>query len=311
MSLYKNSAFFVLSLIYIYALVSSDGANVTISYAADKLKVIPTLSPAVVVPSPVFNPTVLDSFVSLNLLSTFPEDQEISEYCSELLHIFGQRYVAYVNCLVPAARPVKVCLNCFSTYDSLIVTYNNISSDKMGPGNVSCRDSLLRSDRLMLVYLLYSNVDSLWTKSNCDHCINKDPPSLTNDTVYFMSTLNQTLTCFEKHQQGNQTELCKSCKTIYRSVNELYGRMEKNQTMCIDIEDAMNITRKLWSKTYNCSFPREETVPVIAVSSFMLFLPIIFYLSSFLHSEQKKRKLIHPKRAKSYASLMNIQDKMS
>lgn len=311
MSLYKNSAFFVWSLIYIYALVSSDGANITISDEADKLKVIQTLSPAVVVPSPVFNPAVLESFFSLNLLSTFPEDLEINEYCNEMLHIFGQRYVAYLNCLVPAARPVKVCLNCFSGYDSLMVTYNNISSDKMGPGNVSCKDSLLRSDRLMVVYLLFSNLEDLWFKSNCDNCINKEPRGLTNDTAHFMSTLNQTLTCFEKYQQGNHTELCKSCKNTYRTVNELYGRMEKNQTMCIDIEDAMNITRKMWSKTFNCSFPREETVPVIAVSSFMLFLPIIFYLSSFLHSEQKKRKLIHPQRAKSYASLINIQDKMS
>lgn len=55
----------------------------------------------------------------------------------------------------------------------------------------------------------------------------------------------------------------------------------------------MNTTHRLWSKSFNCSVPRAETVPVIAVSSFMLFLPIIFYLSSFLHSEQKKRKLIH------------------
>lgn len=55
----------------------------------------------------------------------------------------------------------------------------------------------------------------------------------------------------------------------------------------------MNVTRRLWSKTFNCSLKREENVPVIAVSSFMLFLPIIFYLSNYLHSEQKKRKLIH------------------
>lgn len=55
----------------------------------------------------------------------------------------------------------------------------------------------------------------------------------------------------------------------------------------------MNATRRLWSKTFNCSLKREENVPVIAVSSFMLFLPLIFYLSNYLHSEQKKRKLIH------------------
>lgn len=39
----------------------------------------------------------------------------------------------------------------------------------MGAGdNDSCRDSLLRSDRLMLVYLLYSNMQELWAKSDCD-----------------------------------------------------------------------------------------------------------------------------------------------
>lgn len=54
----------------------------------------------------------------------------------------------------------------------------------------------------------------------------------------------------------------------------------------------MNITRKLWSRTFNCSVPCSDTVPVIAVSVFILFLPVVFYLSSFLHSEQKKRKLI-------------------
>ncbi|XP_042360005.1 osteopetrosis-associated transmembrane protein 1 [Plectropomus leopardus] len=313
MSFHKNSPFFVLLAFNIYTAVSSDGVNVTASDSADKLKQSPPSSPAagaVVVNSPLFKPAVNSPF-SISLLSSFPEDLEISDYCSDLLHIFGQRYVAYVNCLVPAARPVKVCQSCFSSYGSLREIYTNISSDQMGPGNVSCRDSLLRSDRLMLVYLLFSNLKDIWDTSACHNCITEGFQSLTNDTLYFMSTLNQTLTCFEKYQQGNHTELCKDCKNTYRGLNELYGRMEMNQTMCIDIEDAMNMTRRLWSKNFNCSFPREETVPVIAVSSFMLFLPIIFYLSSFLHSEQKKRKLIHPKRAKSYTSLMNIQDKLS
>ncbi|XP_071335498.1 osteopetrosis-associated transmembrane protein 1 [Trachinotus anak] len=308
MSLCKDCAFLVLLAANIYSLVSSDGVNLGVSDSADKLRQTPSLSPAVVNP-PVFKPAS-DSPSSLSLLS-FPEDLEISDYCSELLHIFGQRYVAYVNCLIPAARPVHVCLNCSSGYGSLLDIYANISSDQMGPGNVSCRDSLLRSDQLMVVFLMYSNLESLWEKSNCKQCITNGFQRPTNDTLYFMTTLNQTLTCFEKYQQGNHTELCKNCKSTYRDLNELYGRMENNLTLCIDIEDAMNMTRRLWSTHFNCSFPRTETVPVIAVSSFMLFLPIIFYLSSFLHSEQKKRKLIHPKRAKSYTSLMNIQDKLS
>lgn len=308
MSLYKNSLFLLFLLINIDAFVSGD-VNFTASESTDQMK--PAFSSAAgVVNSVVFKPFV-DSFFSLNLLSSFPEDLEISDYCVELLNIFSQRYVDYVKCLVPAARPVRVCQSCFSSYGRLVDTYQNISSDQMGPGNVSCRDSLLRSDRLMLVYLLYSNLEDVWGKSDCEHCVAKGFQSLTNDTLFFMSTLNETISCFDKYKQGNHTELCKTCKSTYRGLNELYGRMEKNHTLCIDIEDAMNMTRRLWSKSFNCSFPREETVAVIAVSSFMLFLPIIFYLSSFLHSEQKKRKLIHPKRAKSYNSLMNIQDKLS
>lgn len=306
MSPHRNSWLSALLVSHIFLAASVGGVNLTFSESAGR----PEQSPAAgLVNPPAFQP-VPDSLLSVNLLS-FPEDVEISDYCLDLLRIFGQRYVASVNCLVPAARPVKVCQNCFSSYGGLQDIYTNISSDQMGPGNVSCRDSLLRSDRLMLVYLLYSNLEDVWERSNCDNCIAKDFRSLTNDTLYYMATLNLTITCFEKYQQGNHSELCKNCKSTYKDLNELYGRMERNQTMCIDIEDAMNMTRKLWSKQFNCSFPREETVPVIAVSSFMLFLPIIFYLSSFLHSEQKKRKLIHPNRAKSYTSLMNIQDKLS
>ncbi|CAG03619.1 unnamed protein product, partial [Tetraodon nigroviridis] len=272
----------------------------------------------------------------MDLLSSFPEDQEISAYCRSLLGIFGRRYAAIVDCLVPAARPVKICQNCFSAYGSLRDIYTNISSDQpsffsiaglksaaavtcicvQGPGNESCRDPLLSSDRLMLVPQLYNSLQEIW--SNCDSCIAEGYQGLTNDTLAFLAALNQTLTCFEKNQQvakhplmcsGNQTDPCKSCKSIYGDLNRLYRRLDNSKRVCIDMEDSMNATRSLWSKSFNCSVPREETVPVIAVSAFMLFLPIIFYLSSFLHSEQKKRKLIHPKRAKSYNSLVNIQDK--
>lgn len=44
------------------------------------------------------------------------------------------------------------------------------------------------------------------------------------------------------HSQGNHTELCKNCKSTYQELNELYGRMEKNQTMCIDIEDSVRMS---------------------------------------------------------------------
>lgn len=113
----------------VHVVVSSDGLNPTVSGSADKLKQSPSLSlaaAAAVVNAPVFKPAA-GSIFSLNLLSSFPEDLEISDYCRDLLNIFGQRYVAHVNCLVSAARPVKVCQNCFSSYDSFNDSYTNIS----------------------------------------------------------------------------------------------------------------------------------------------------------------------------------------
>lgn len=40
--------------------------------------------------------------------------------------------------------------------------------------------------------------------------------------------------------QGNHTELCRNCKDMYRKLNEIYSQKEKNQTMCIDIEDSVS-----------------------------------------------------------------------
>lgn len=136
MSVSKNSSFLVslvTLVLNIYVVVSIDEVNVIVSASADKLQQVPCLSVAAsgaaVVTSPVFKGA--DSIFSLNLLSSFPEDLEITDYCRDLLHIFGQRYVAYMNCMVPAARPVKVCQNCFSGYGSLKDIYTNISSDQV------------------------------------------------------------------------------------------------------------------------------------------------------------------------------------
>lgn len=141
MSSYKINSFLVLN---VYCLISSDGINVTASEPVDKMTHVPSSSlPAsaavVELNSAVFKPG-LDSLFSLSLASSFPEDQEISDYCTELLRVFGQRYVTYMNCLIPAARPVKVCLNCFSSYSSLANIYNNIS-ETVGLNNSSLRPS--------------------------------------------------------------------------------------------------------------------------------------------------------------------------
>nr|XP_021152944.1 osteopetrosis-associated transmembrane protein 1 [Columba livia] len=193
----------------------------------------------------------------------------------------------------------------------------------------NCAKSILTSDRLQLVVTLSEFFNETWEAANCANCLKNSSEGLSNSTVEFLDLFNKSLTCFEHNLQGqaiylspnNYTEVCKNCNETYTMLNDLYNHLQRmnrqggesghSAHLCIDVEDAMNITRKLWSRTFNCSVPCSDTVPVIAVSSFILFLPVVFYLSSFLHSKQKKRILILPKRIQSNASLVNIQEKYS
>ncbi|XP_067883265.1 osteopetrosis-associated transmembrane protein 1 isoform X2 [Heterodontus francisci] len=180
-------------------------------------------------------------------------------------------------------------------------------------GNVTCSKQLLRSDRLQIVLKMHNYLQKIWIDSLCDACLNGNKTAPSVDTVIFKKMLNDSLNCFdhyssERPDHGNHSDLCIKCKVSYNNLTKWYNGMANKQRLCIDIVDAMNLTRQLWSKTYNCTVPCSDTIPVIAVSTFLLFLPVIFYLSSFLHSEQKKWKLIEPKRLKPCSSAARIED---
>ncbi|KAM9676269.1 osteopetrosis-associated transmembrane protein 1 isoform 2-T2 [Dama dama] len=208
-------------------------------------------------------------------LSLPPDLPDLDPECRELLLDFGNSSAELTGCLVRGARPVRVCQTCYPLFQQVANKMDNISR---AVGNSSeshsCARSLLMADRMQIVVILSEFFNSTWQKANCANCLTNKSEELSNSTVYFLNQFNHTLTCFENNLQ-------------------------------------MNITRKLWSRTFNCSVPCSDTVPVIAVSVFILFLPIVFYLSSFLHSEQKKRKLILPKRLKSSTSFANIQENSS
>lgn len=68
-------------------------------------------------------------FPFLSLVASFPEELEITDYCLELLHDFGQRYSILSTCLVSNARPVKVCQECYRVYNSFQEIYANISKE--------------------------------------------------------------------------------------------------------------------------------------------------------------------------------------
>ncbi|XP_050750802.1 osteopetrosis-associated transmembrane protein 1 [Gymnogyps californianus] len=255
---------------------------------------------------------------------------ELEPECRRLLAAFAEGSAALTGCLGRRARPVRLCQACHRHYRRVVAQYGNIAR---AVGNSSeshnCAKSILTSDRLQIVVTLSEFFNKTWEAANCANCLKNSSEGLSNSTVEFLDLFNKSLTCFEHNLQGqtiylspnNYTEVCKNCNETYKMLNDLYNNLQRRNRqggesghsahLCIDVEDAMNITRKLWSRTFNCSVPCSDTVPVIAVSSFILFLPIVFYLSSFLHSKQKKRILILPKRIQSNASLVNIQEKYS
>ncbi|XP_053448097.1 osteopetrosis-associated transmembrane protein 1 [Nycticebus coucang] len=257
-----------------------------------------------------------------------PDLPDLDPECRELLLDFANSSAELTGCLVRSARPVRLCQTCYPLFQQVVSKMDNISR---AVGNTSeshsCARSLLMADRIQVVVVLSEFFNTTWKEANCANCLTNNSEELSNSTVYFLSLFNHTLTCFEQNLQGsahsllqtkNYSEVCKNCLEAYKTLSSLYYEMQKMNELenkaepgthlCIDVEDAMNITRKLWSRTFNCSVSCSDTVPVIAVSVFILFLPVVFYLSSFLHSEQKKRKLILPKRLKSNTSFANIQE---
>ncbi|XP_034965177.2 osteopetrosis-associated transmembrane protein 1 [Zootoca vivipara] len=254
-------------------------------------------------------------------------DAQLEPECRELLAAFANSSATLTGCLARSARPVRLCQNCYRQFRDATEQYENIAR---AVGNATksnpCAKSLLMSDRLQIVVVLDKFFNDTWQKANCASCLKNNSEGLSNSTEMFLALFNETLACFEHNLQrqednapaGNYTEVCKKCNVTYEKLNAMYNTMQESEKkgeseeqahLCIDVEDAMNITRRLWSMTFNCSVPCSDTVPVIAVSSFILFLPVVFYLSSFLHSKQKKRILFLPKRIQSNANFVNIQDK--
>ncbi|XP_077145718.1 osteopetrosis-associated transmembrane protein 1 [Ranitomeya variabilis] len=257
--------------------------------------------------------------LSLSLLPAYslaPDPTPDLSQCAQLLEEFANNSATLINCLVSMARPVRLCQHCYKEYGQLKATMSKIGNPIIQNSTVTCSTTLLRSDRVQVIVELNDFFDELWSDSKCDNCLQTNSTGVLNSTSQFMDSFDTLIQCFNNtmketpiSSQGNVSRVCLNCNETYRHLNTLYNALEHKNGLCIDLEDAMNSTRKLWSKTFNCTLPCTDTVPVIAVSAFILFLPVVFYLSSFLHSEQKKRKLILPKRFKSAASVANIQDK--
>ncbi|XP_070809680.1 osteopetrosis-associated transmembrane protein 1 [Pituophis catenifer annectens] len=249
------------------------------------------------------------------------QEPQLDPECKELLNAFANSSLRLASCLIQSARPVTLCQNCYRQFGEVMQQFENIENTTK---TNRCAQSLLMSDRLQMVALVNKFFNDTWIKASCANCLKKKNEGLSAGTVTFLALYNESMACFKQNLQegnllpSNYSVVCKNCNATYKNLSSHYSKMQRSEQheesgeqfhLCIDIEDAMNITQRLWSTTFNCSVPCTDTVPVIAVSLFIFFLPLVFYLSTFLHSKQKKRVLILGKRIDSNASFANIQDK--
>ncbi|XP_053315927.1 osteopetrosis-associated transmembrane protein 1 [Spea bombifrons] len=255
--------------------------------------------------------------LSLSLLPSYYSARSFSdgpEVCSHLLIEFANSSAALSECLVKNARPVRLCQKCRHEYVQLRAVMDNITQ-KQNNTDI-CAQLLLQSDRVHVLVILNEFFQNTWEDSKCDDCLENNSTQIKNSTTEFMQLYDKLNNCFNNSMkkpefqklEGNYSRVCQNCNVSYRSLNALYSKLELSKALCIDLEDAMNSTRTLWSRVFNCTVPCTDTVPVIAVSVFIFFLPVVFYLSSYLHSEQKKLKLVLPKRLLPNANIANIQD---
>ncbi|XP_027407077.1 osteopetrosis-associated transmembrane protein 1 isoform X2 [Bos indicus] len=194
-------------------------------------------------------------------LSLPPDLPDLDPECRELLLDFANSSAELTGCLVRGARPVRLCQTCYPLFQQVANKMDNISR---AVGNSSeshsCARSLLMADRMQIVVILSEFFNSTWQKANCANCLTNKSEELSNSTVYFLNQFNHTLTCFENNLQGsthslqlrNYSEVCKNCREAYTTLSSLYGEMQKinereskaefGTHLCIDVEDARNVS---------------------------------------------------------------------
>lgn len=254
--------------------------------------------------------------LSLSLLPPYSPDHPVDpNICIQLLREFANNSANLSSCLAGVAWPVRVCQRCYKEYAQLKATMNKIGNPMQNSSTLSCGTTLLRSDRVQVIVQLNKVFDDVWSDSKCANCLEVNNTGVLKNTTDFMNLFDDLMQCFNltkgltvPNQHGNFSHVCQMCNASYKQLNENYTELEHSKHLCIDLEDAMNSTRSLWSRVFNCTLPCTDTIPVAAISVFILFLPGVFYFSTYLHSDQRKRKLILPKRLKSNASLAHIQD---
>ncbi|XP_034238675.1 osteopetrosis-associated transmembrane protein 1 [Thrips palmi] len=223
--------------------------------------------------------------------------------CKQLLEQFANTSSNFVYCAVKNARPIRICQACVTELEDVRASHEAILHVEDGEGNVKCKEKLLNLDRLEVIEKGFTYITDMWDGANCQYCFDSVNGSLVlaNHTTQFFELLNSTQVCFLNHSTGDDTynkTACVDCEKMYGDMNSFYDGLKNSKlNECMDIKDAMNVTRMLWNDKLQCKQKIQPTdVIYFGCSGAIAALPILFYLGAKLSSSVLRTRLQIQKR---------------
>ncbi|KAK3097758.1 hypothetical protein FSP39_012888 [Pinctada imbricata] len=240
----------------------------------------------------------------------------ITNPCKEYLSKFSEEAATFVKCAVDKSRPFSLCISCIDSYEGARSMYDKIEQDDNTKGG--CHTMLLDNDRVQVLHEINKNMKALWDNAVCDACFKSNSINVDNNgtvtytlsqgTVQFLTLYYNTSTCIRKYLNVSEyggfevesvnSSVCDECRTFYKALNTHFVDMQKASShhVCMDLVDKMNHTRLVWGSTLHCTESYKENMKIIAIGIFMLFLPVIFYVSGRFCGQRKQIKLMTQKR---------------
>jgi hypothetical protein len=211
------------------------------------------------------------------------------EGCRIYLEYFANSTSNFTQCAIRNARPIRMCERCVDYYLDVLKAHEDIYKAH-DEGGHSCQMKLVNLDRLEVIEGAFEYVEKLWTRGHCSSCfVVKDngtlTPQLLNITITFQQLYNDTQNCFNTFYNVTtkkyEPAVCVNCTEKYCNLNKYYEDHKADTgegILCMDIVDAMNLTRTEWSKLLGC-YITEPNVEVLFIISVILIsvTPLVFY----------------------------------
>ncbi|CAG0898289.1 unnamed protein product [Darwinula stevensoni] len=249
----------------------------------------------------------------------------LSVKCEDLLKYFSHAVSEFTHCAVRFARPIHLCEKCVQQYLNVSQAHHAIIMEQDENSGEGCISELLNADRIQIVETSFQFTMNLWEKAACDNCFEKYgngtlTTDLNNVTKSFMAQYKKMLACLQ-----NQTEVlgvhgigpdtwsgktrnvtCDRCQDSYRALNYIYadvlGDIDADH-ICMDIVDAMNMTRMVWSQNLKCTQRNVTAEAPFIVVTCMCILPPLFYLLAWCLPQHQRGPIIRQKRWTTYGTV--------